>query len=681
MAKLSFKSKSLSSHFENPGTFFDRSYDLVAIVNNDKKILYVNKAFSTATGLSSKELKLEKTFDECFELQFKEGEHIVDLCKSKGKYVGLREISGTFLDGRQISFEINCIPLFENEDSEIPQSYLIRILDKGLELELHTKHRGMVMQLKQGMRESINSFNSIVSLISESSSHHSQRVALMARQIAEKLNLMPEQRELIELAAQIHDVGKVGMPKDLINKEIRHMSSEEKKEYYRYPELGAILFGNIPAFDEICQYIRHQCEHYDGGGYPKGLNGDKIPLGANIICLASEFHRFSEQEDDNLATIITRIQQFQGGWYHPLVLEAFFDVVKEKSNQEHQYIRCEIPLSEIKEHMILGADLLTNKGMLLMLTEEKFTENLIAKIHLYRDQGLLPEKITVIKPMTAEELKQYQLELKAKTESKEAHHKTQILIVDDSKLMRKSLMRILESLGEYVVDTAENGVICMEMLEKKEYDLVFMDCIMPILNGIQTVKAIRSAELMVPVIMQTSLEEKSVVLEAFKSGADDYIVKPCEPESVATSIKNVMKFHKNDQIDIEQLKGFRKERMNMVLEKVAPEFLLAMQDKKTTTSRDFLYAQTDILQITDGSNIQLEECKLSGALTALSSNGAKVTLDSPVQKGEIIQFIIKKVNNEDKHICGLAKVLDSNDHLGEKNSYSLMFLTIHRTAG
>jgi len=116
---------------------------------------------------------------------------------------------------------------------------------------------------------------------------------------------------------------------------------------------------------------------------------------------------------------------------------------------------------------------------------------------------------------------------------------TTVLIVDDSEFMRNLLREILEEDHE-VVGEAENGVEAVEMYEEMQPDLVTMDVVMPVRDGIEATSAIKSDHPDAHVIMCTSVGQEEKMKMAVKAGADGYITKPFQKPNVVQAIRDVV---------------------------------------------------------------------------------------------------------------------------------------------
>ena len=117
---------------------------------------------------------------------------------------------------------------------------------------------------------------------------HSQNVAKHAVAIGQALNLSRRQLKQLRTAALLHDIGKIGVPDDIVGK-LGPLSDEELENIRKHPELGATIVSQIPELADGAPAIQHHHERYDGSGYPGGLKEKQIPLEARIIAVAEAY--------------------------------------------------------------------------------------------------------------------------------------------------------------------------------------------------------------------------------------------------------------------------------------------------------------------------------------------------------------------------------------------------------
>ncbi len=118
---------------------------------------------------------------------------------------------------------------------------------------------------------------------------HSESVVDMAVAVAQGLGLSPAQIEDIRAGAQLHDIGKVGIPDAILNKP-GPLTPEERAVMAEHPVIGERILRGIGGFAPVADIVRHEHESYDGTGYPDGLVGSEIPIGSRIILACDAYH-------------------------------------------------------------------------------------------------------------------------------------------------------------------------------------------------------------------------------------------------------------------------------------------------------------------------------------------------------------------------------------------------------
>jgi diguanylate cyclase (GGDEF)-like protein/putative nucleotidyltransferase with HDIG domain len=155
---------------------------------------------------------------------------------------------------------------------------------------------------------------------------HSERVAAYARAIALTLELPQLEVETIELAGLLHDIGKIGIPDAVLQKPGR-LDPDERTLIEQHADLGARILSDNPALMPLVPLVRHHHERYDGGGYPSGLRGEEIPLGAAIICVADTCDTMTTDRPYRRAPGLEKarreIVRCSGQQFDPRVVTAF----------------------------------------------------------------------------------------------------------------------------------------------------------------------------------------------------------------------------------------------------------------------------------------------------------------------------------------------------------------------
>jgi diguanylate cyclase (GGDEF)-like protein len=158
---------------------------------------------------------------------------------------------------------------------------------------------------------------------------HSERVAAVATAIGEQLQLPRAEVDLIRLAASLHDLGKLAIPEELLQKPAE-LTTAEWLVVRRHPEIGYRMLESL-GVAPVAEWVLHHHERWDGSGYPDGLAGEDIPLGSRIILVASAFDAmmFGRLYRRPLAReeALAEIERCAGSQFDPQVVRAFFAAV------------------------------------------------------------------------------------------------------------------------------------------------------------------------------------------------------------------------------------------------------------------------------------------------------------------------------------------------------------------
>ncbi|MFO7245923.1 MAG: HD-GYP domain-containing protein [Thermaerobacter sp.] len=155
---------------------------------------------------------------------------------------------------------------------------------------------------------------------------HAERVARMAVEVGRQLRLPRADLEALEVAALLHDVGKIGIA-DVILRKTEGYTSRDFREMMKHPIIGARILANVKSLDRVAPWVRHHHERMDGLGYPDGLRGEQIPLGARIISVVDAFDAMiSARPYKPARTVHDALQELErcaGSQFDPEVVAAF----------------------------------------------------------------------------------------------------------------------------------------------------------------------------------------------------------------------------------------------------------------------------------------------------------------------------------------------------------------------
>jgi putative nucleotidyltransferase with HDIG domain len=159
---------------------------------------------------------------------------------------------------------------------------------------------------------------------------HSIRVADLAGRLGEFLELGDREVESIRTAGSLHDLGKIGVRDDILNKP-GPLTEEEWEIMRRHPDIGADMIAQHSALAEVAPLVRHHHERWDGSGYPAGLKGDVIPFGARILSVADSFDTITGARlyRRSVMTPIEGVEDISrraNQWYDPNVVDALREI-------------------------------------------------------------------------------------------------------------------------------------------------------------------------------------------------------------------------------------------------------------------------------------------------------------------------------------------------------------------
>jgi len=142
--------------------------------------------------------------------------------------------------------------------------------------------------LYENMLSTLKSMAKILDARDPHTSQHSTRVTNFSLAIADVLELPQDEKDVLYIAASLHDIGKVGIPDSILLKPDK-LTDEEFTTIKRHPDIGADILKQLPPMARETEIIRFHHEHYDGKGYPLGIGGREIPLLSRIITLADSY--------------------------------------------------------------------------------------------------------------------------------------------------------------------------------------------------------------------------------------------------------------------------------------------------------------------------------------------------------------------------------------------------------
>ncbi|HUS13824.1 MAG TPA: HD domain-containing phosphohydrolase, partial [Chloroflexia bacterium] len=154
---------------------------------------------------------------------------------------------------------------------------------------------------------------------------HSERVSATATELARELGLPGDEIRNIATAARMHDIGKIGVPDDVLHKR-GPLTTTEQAVMATHPDIGADILAPISTLQATVPIVRHHHEHFDGTGYPQNLAGTAIPVGARVVAVADAIDAMITdrpyRRGMQITTCLTELGQWAGSHYDPAVVAA-----------------------------------------------------------------------------------------------------------------------------------------------------------------------------------------------------------------------------------------------------------------------------------------------------------------------------------------------------------------------
>ncbi|MGJ7916988.1 HD domain-containing phosphohydrolase [Massilia sp. LXY-6] len=212
---------------------------------------------------------------------------------------------------------------------------------------------------------------------------HGRRVADLARRIAQRMGLSSREVQDVFVAGLLHEIGKTGLPDDLLGMPESLLKGDNVGRYRKYPQLGEQLLMPLEELREAARIVRSHRERFDGSGFPDGSAGFDIPLGARVLAVARDFEALQQgllvqqQMDAKRATDL--VVESRGKRYDPGVVEAFYDIRTGRSMGD-EIAEVAMGVGQLMPGMVLSRDLLSTEGALLLSADHVLGERMLKQL-------------------------------------------------------------------------------------------------------------------------------------------------------------------------------------------------------------------------------------------------------------------------------------------------------------
>jgi putative nucleotidyltransferase with HDIG domain len=159
---------------------------------------------------------------------------------------------------------------------------------------------------------------------------HSLNVARLSWAVAREIGFSEDEADTVYHAGLLHDIGKIAMHNDILDN-LGNLSLKEFEQIKKHPVIGARILKPLSFLDQVAKLILHHHEHFDGSGYPQGLAGEEIPLGARIIAVCDSFDAMvSDRPNSERMSVSRAVKELHaraGSFFDPQIVRTFAQVI------------------------------------------------------------------------------------------------------------------------------------------------------------------------------------------------------------------------------------------------------------------------------------------------------------------------------------------------------------------
>ena len=461
--------------------------------------------------------------------------------------------------------------------------------------------RDLQSSLEQSLRDIVELLASLLEAYSPNLGIHSMRVAKLALCLGERLGLAGEELRNVEIAAYLHDIGKISDTHEGATREAGRRGTRGLRSSTWHPDAGYSILSHVSGFQDIAWAVQYQSERYDGSGFPDGLRGEDIPLNSRIITVVNAYdqavflHSIPPSREAGRRILL----EGRGTHFDPQLVALLLECVDKEDKRISKHTEVELSPHELSEGMVLSRDVTAINGVLLLKSGIGLTAQHITKVRAYGAADALLSGVFVRCDVPSEHLNdrgaskrrgrqenigresnipeapemvdfdQQPLspvsspaanaspdssgdppEVSESTPSAPATDLTgaRILIVDDCRLTCMALSRDVRRAG-FVGVAANTGAEAIDLIEHGDFELALIDLAMPTMPGTELVQRLQECAPAMPCLILTGHATTESVLEL--AGAPNIagiLVKPWDHDRLISTIVSAIAERKEEHV-------------------------------------------------------------------------------------------------------------------------------------
>lgn len=243
-------------------------------------------------------------------------------------------------------------------------------------------------KVSKNFRESLGLLTNIIEMQDGSKANYTQMIADASVAIAKALELTPKEVEQIRIAALLHNIGKLSLPEVIRKKPMNKLSKMEKDVFRQHPIQGEAVLSGMTGLKTVAKIVRSHTEYINGKGFPDRLLDKVIPIGSRIISVTSDFQKLESnllvEEITSPEEAINYLKENSGKLYDARIIELFLQYYEENL-QNYRSPLSQLPLKKLQEGMILGENLVSANGLLLLTKDTPINQEHMEQLKTYED--------------------------------------------------------------------------------------------------------------------------------------------------------------------------------------------------------------------------------------------------------------------------------------------------------
>lgn len=314
------------SYYERQGDFFvpmlSNGYDMDTLkrLKFNTKDAFIDFESTDDQLIDSYEVHIRKRDDAAFT------EDVIATFKALGTYENFRSLYAPVKLGRK-KVGLICLENFSDKSFSQNSKLLLRLFAQQYSNIYTLKHYKELSEQK--LQSVVKVLVRAIELKDAYTMGHANRVQEISIKLASALSLEDERIATLSTAALLHDVGKIGISTEILNKPGR-LTNHEYELVKRHPENAKTILDEIEGFDEISYFAYCHHEHYDGSGYPRGLSHHEVPIESQIIQIADAYDAMtsdrSYRKKFSGVEALEIIRSERGRQFNPMLVDVLFEL-------------------------------------------------------------------------------------------------------------------------------------------------------------------------------------------------------------------------------------------------------------------------------------------------------------------------------------------------------------------